>query len=87
MDWRRRTASLVRIPVHSAGLIMEESREASLLAGTRALVEAFMEVEVSTEAEAAMEEAVTGNSIQLLQTKLTIWRGTHAHEKYEASNI
>src|SRR6266446_2803868 len=67
MDLRRRTASLVRIPGHSVVLIMEESREASHLVGSRALAEASTEVEVSTEAEGATEAAVTGKSVQLLQ--------------------
>jgi len=52
---------------------MEESQEASLIAGSRASVEAFMaevsEAEVFTEAE-----AVAGNSVQLLQMTLMIWR-------------
>src|ERR1017187_140118 len=58
---------------HSAASIMEESQEASLPAGSRASVEAFM-VEVS-EAEVFTEgEAVAGNSVRLLQMTLMIWR-------------
>jgi hypothetical protein len=65
---------LVRIPEHSAALIMEEYREASPLAGSRALGEALMEEAVSTVAEVVTEAAVTGNSIQSQQTQLIIWR-------------
>jgi hypothetical protein len=53
MDLRRHTASPVLTLEHSAALIMEELREASPLAGTRALAEASTGVEVSTEAEVA----------------------------------
>jgi hypothetical protein len=53
---------------------MEESREVSPLAGSRALAEASMEVEVFTEAEAATEEAGAGNSAQLPETRLMIRR-------------
>ena len=64
MDSPGHTASLVRIPVRLAVLIMEEWREASLRAGSLALAGASTEVEGSTEAVAvSMEEAVvTGNS-------------------------
>jgi hypothetical protein len=66
---------LLTTPAHSAVLIMEECRGASLLAGSRALAEAFMEVAVFTEEAAAVtEEAVTGNSFQSQQTQLMIWR-------------
>jgi len=58
MDLRRRTA---RIPVHSAALIMAESREATLLAVSRASAEAPMEAGVFMGVEALMEEAVAGN--------------------------
>jgi hypothetical protein len=65
MDSRHHTASLVPTPAHSAALIMEESQEASLLAGSQALAEASTEGEVFTGAEAATEaEAVTGNRVQ-----------------------
>ena len=66
MDLRRHTGSLVPTLARSAALIMAVSREASLLAGTRALAEASMEVGVSTEAAAftEAEAAVTGNSVQ-----------------------
>ena len=66
MDLLRRTPSLVPIPAHSAGLIMEELPEDFPLAAERASVEgstvaeAFMEVEV-TAAE------VTDESVPLLQ--------------------
>src|SRR5437588_532220 len=59
MDSRRNTASRVHIPAHSAALIMEESREASPLAGSRALAEASMGAAVSMAAEVVTEEAVT----------------------------
>jgi len=64
--------SVALIPAHSAASIMEESQEASLLVGSRALAEASMG-EVSA-AEALTEEAVAGNSVQLLQMTLMIWR-------------
>jgi hypothetical protein len=48
---------------------MEEWQEASPLVGSRALAEASTEVEVSTVAE-----AVAADSVQLLETKLMIWR-------------
>src|SRR5580700_4156368 len=71
MDSRHPMPRLVRIPAHSAGSIMEESREVSRLAGNRALA-AAMEAEVFTEEAAATEAAVTGNSVQLTQTRLMI---------------
>ena len=63
MDLRRHTGSLALTLAHLAGLTMEESQEASPLAGIRALAEASTAVEVSTEAVAATEEAGTGNSV------------------------
>jgi hypothetical protein len=78
MDSRRHTHNRVHIPVHSAVLIMEESREAFPLAVSRASAEASMEVEVSTEA-VTEEAAVTGNSVPLLQSRLMTWRRNHAH--------
>jgi hypothetical protein len=68
MDLRHHMASLAPTPERSAALIMAELREASPLVGSRAMAEA------STEAEGATEEAVTGNSAPLPQTKLMIWR-------------
>jgi hypothetical protein len=55
---------------------MEERQEASPLAGSRALAEAFMEVaEASTEEAASTEAAAVGdNSVQLPQTRLMIRR-------------
>jgi hypothetical protein len=47
-------------------------------------VASMEEVEVSTEAEAVMEAAVTASSIQSPQTRAMIRRRTHAHKKYEA---
>src|ERR1700719_2598751 len=73
MDSRHHMPRPVRIPAHSAALIMEESREVSRLGGNRALAEASMEAEVFTEA-AATEAAVTGNSVQSPQMRLMIWR-------------
>jgi hypothetical protein len=68
MDLLHHTARLVGIPVPSVVLIMEESREVFPLAGSPALAEASMEVEVFTEEGAVTEEAaVTGNSVQLPQ--------------------
>jgi hypothetical protein len=66
MDSRRHTASLAPIQAHSAASIMEELREDFLLVGSLASAGASTEeVEVSTEAGAVMEAAVTGSSIQL----------------------
>jgi len=65
MGLQHHTARLVRIPVLSVVLIMEESRGDSPLAGSPALVEGSMEVEGSTEAAAFTEVAVTGNSVQV----------------------
>ena len=85
MDLRRHMASLVPAQAHSADLIMEELREDFLLVGSLASAVASMEeVGVSTEAEAVMEAAVIGSSIQLPQTRVMIRRRTHAHKKYEA---
>ena len=85
MDLRRHMASLVPTQAHSAALIMEELREDFRLVGSLASAVASMEeVEVSTEAEAVMEAAVVGSSIQLPQTRVMIRRGTHAQKKYEA---
>src|SRR4029077_4750153 len=61
MDLHRHTA---RIPEHSAALIMAESREASLLAGSRVSAEASMEAEAFMGVEVLMEGAVTANRIQ-----------------------
>src|ERR1700680_4575012 len=58
MDSRHPMPRLVRIPAHSAGSIMEESREVSRLAGNRALAEA-MEAEGFTEGEAAAGAGAT----------------------------
>jgi len=70
---RRHMPRLALIPERLAVLIMEEWQEASLLAGSRASAEASMgevsEAEVFTEAE-----AVAGDSVQLPETKLMIWR-------------
>ena len=74
MDSRRPMPRLVRIPAHSAALIMEEPREAFRLEASQALVEAFMEVVVSTAAEAVTEAAVTGSPVQLPQRQLMIGR-------------
>jgi hypothetical protein len=60
MGLHRHTASLAPTQAHSAALIMEESLEASPLAASRALAEASMAVEVSTEAAVG----VAGNSVQ-----------------------
>jgi hypothetical protein len=57
-------AQAALIPELLAGSIMEEWQEVSPPVGSRALAEAFMEVEVSTEAG-----AVAGNSVQLRETK------------------
>jgi hypothetical protein len=62
MGSRHHTPSPVRIPVHSAASITEESREASPHEGSRA------SVEVSTAAEAfTVAAVVTGNSVALLR--------------------
>jgi len=68
-----RMRNRARIPVHSAVLIMAESRGAFLPAGSPALAEA------STEAADSMEEAVTAaavidNPVPILQMQLMIWR-------------
>jgi len=85
MDLRRHTGSLALTLAHLAASIMEESQEASPLAGIQALVEASTEeAAVSTEVEAATEEAVTGNSVQSPETQLIYGGRTHAHEQYEA---
>jgi hypothetical protein len=90
-DLRPRMFSPV-IPARSAALIMEEFPEDSPLAGSRVSAAAFMAVAVSTavEAEAFTVAAevtaaeVTGNPVQLPQTRLMIWRRTHAHKQYDA---
>jgi hypothetical protein len=53
------------IPERSAASIMEEWQEASPLAGSRALAEAFMGVAEASTEEAAVTEAgaVEGNSV------------------------
>jgi hypothetical protein len=57
------------IPEHLAVSIMEEWQEASPPVGSRALAEASTGVEVST-----VVEAVAADSIQLVETRLMIWR-------------
>jgi hypothetical protein len=69
MDLPGHAGRLALTPARSAALIMEESREASPLAGGRALAEASTEVEVSTG-----PAAVTGNAVQVMQKQLMIWR-------------
>lgn len=66
------------IPELSAVSIMEELPTDFPHAGSRALVEASTEAEVST---AAAE--VTGDSSRLTKAQLMIWRKSHAHEQYE----
>ena len=58
---------LVHIPVHSAALIMEESREASPHEGSRASVEVSTAAEAFTVAAVVTAAVVTGNSVALLQ--------------------
>jgi hypothetical protein len=67
MDSRRRMPRPVRIPVHSAALIMEESREASPHEGSRAPVEVSTAAEAFTVAAVVTAAVVTGNSVALLQ--------------------
>jgi hypothetical protein len=68
-DLRRRTSSLVATPARSADLIMEESPEASPLAGSRvsaAPTEAEVSTAVAAEAftvAAAVMAEVTGNPV------------------------
>ena len=64
---------LVRIPAHSAALIMEESREAFLPEDNPASAEDSTE-EVAFTEEAFTEEAVAGNSVRSGQTQFRIWR-------------
>ena len=61
---RRHMPKWVLIPERSAASIMEGRQEASPLAGSRALAEAFMEVAEASTAEAAVTAgAVEGNSV------------------------
>jgi hypothetical protein len=69
MASRRHMPRPALIPEHLAGSIMEELQEASPPAGSRALAEASTEVEVST-----VVEAVAADSVQLVETRLMIWR-------------
>ena len=80
MDPRRRMFRLAVIPERSAALITEGLLGDSPLADSRALA-AFTAAEVSTaevaEAFTVAEvtaAAVAGNSVQLPQTRLMIWR-------------
>lgn len=82
MASRNHASSKVAVPAHSAALTMEESRGASPLVGGRALVEASMEVAVSTAAE-VMAEAVTGNSIHYCK-ETDDREKHHANEQYDA---
>jgi hypothetical protein len=66
MDLWLRTPSLVPIPAHSAGLIMEELPEDFPLAADRASVEGSTEAEAFMEAEVTAAE-VTDKSVPLLQ--------------------
>jgi hypothetical protein len=70
----RITDSTALVPVHSAALTMEESREGSPIADGRALAEASVEVVVSEAAVFTGEAAVAGNSVPLPETRLMIWR-------------
>jgi hypothetical protein len=63
----RHTASLVPTLVHSAALIMEESREASPLAGSPASVGASMAAEAFTVAVVVTAAVAAGSSVALLQ--------------------
>ena len=63
----RHTASLVPTPAHSAALITEESREASLLAGSPASVGASMAAEAFTVAVVVTAAVAAGSSVALLQ--------------------
>ena len=75
MDSRHRMPRPARIPELSAASIMEEWREAFPLAGSRASAEASTVAELSTAVEVSTEAAaVEGNSVQLPQTRLMIWR-------------
>src|SRR5713226_1512129 len=73
-DSRHHMPSLVSIPARLAALIMEELREASPLAGSRASVEVSTEAEVFTVGAAFTVAEVAGNSIPLLRKQLTTWR-------------
>ena len=68
-DSRRHMPSRALIPEHLAVSIMEEWQEAFPPVGSRALAEASTGVEVST-----VVEAVAADSIQLVETRLMIWR-------------
>ena len=70
----RITDSTALVPVHSAALTMEESREGSPIADGRALAEASVEVVVSEAAVFTGEAAVAGNSVPLPETRLMIWK-------------
>jgi hypothetical protein len=74
MGSRHHTPSQVRIPVHSAALIMEESREAFPHGGSRASVEVSTAAEAFTVAAVVTVAVVTGNSVALLQRQVTTRR-------------
>src|ERR1700674_943992 len=67
MDSRHPMPRLAPIPAHSAASIMEESREASPLAGSRASAEVSTEVEAFMAAEAFTGGGGIGKSVSFLR--------------------
>src|SRR6266849_6520242 len=92
MELRRHVLSLVLIPARLAALIMEESPEASPLAGSRASVEVSTEEAVSTgEAVSTAVEVtlaeVTGNSVLFVENNLRNGEPNHAHGESDNRDI
>src|SRR6266849_2055941 len=93
MELGRHVPSLVLIPAPSAALIMEESPEASPLAGSRASVEVFTEEAVSTGAavstavEALTVAEVTGNSVLFVENNLRNGEPNDAHGESDNRDI
>src|SRR5713101_1614910 len=87
MELGRHVPSLVLIPAPSAALIMEESPEASPLAGSRASVEVFTEEAVSTAVEALTVAEVTGNSVLFVENNLRNGEPNDAHGESDNRDI
>jgi hypothetical protein len=81
MGSRRHTPSQVRIPVPSAALITEESREDFPHEGSRA------SVEVSTAAVVVTAAVVIGNWVGLQQNKVRHGEQNHAPHKSETHHV
>jgi hypothetical protein len=87
MGSRRHTPSQVRIPVPSAALITEESREDFPHEGSRASVEVSTAAEAFTAAAVVTAAVVIGNWVGLQQNKVRHGEQNHAPHKSETHHV